>query len=450
MSGNSPATRIAVLGAGRSGLAAAALARAQGAAVTVFETGLSEPQALAATEARVRALGAGFAASEPKQIDAELAVVSPGLDPRTALYRAFAASGIGMIGELEFGWRAAASPAVAITGTNGKTTTTEMIGHILAAAGLRAPLGANHGRPLSEIVLAERQGEPRADWLVLEVSSFQLESASSFHPRVAVWTNFAPDHLDRYPGLAEYRAAKEKLFLNLEPTDRAVIPVDESPASGRAAVRRFGLIRSGQPVPEFALDADGGILARGRRLGAFADLGVRGRHNACNALAAIAACEGCGIEAGRGFDLLRGYRSAPHRYQMLADISGIEYINDSKATNLHAMGSALAADTQPVHLLAGGHDKGLEWRELVPQLPGRVAAVYAYGATAGSIREAWSALVPVRVFADLPAALAAARSQARPGEQVLLSPGTSSFDQYRNYAERGDHFTRLVAGFQAH
>lgn len=457
---------IAVLGAGRSGLAAAALARAQGAPVTVYETGLSDPAARETLAARVTGVGAVFESELPPEDGAvpDLVVVSPGLDPRTALYQHFARSsaapggGPELIGELEFAWRAARSPAVAITGTNGKTTTTEMIGHILTAAGLRAPLGANHGKPLSEIVLEEWQGQPQADWLVLEVSSFQLELAPSFHPRVAVWTNFAPDHLDRYPGLAEYRAAKEELFANLEAADCAVIPADEAVATRPARVVRFGverpseagsaeLIESDLPpaVPEFRMDAAGMFFCNSQPLGSFAQLGVRGRHNARNALAALAACEACGISAPRGFELLKSYQSAPHRYQLLAEISGIEYINDSKATNLHAMGSALAADSKPVHLLVGGFDKGLDWSELSPELPGRVAGVHAFGATAVQIRDAWAALVPVTVSADLPAALRSARALARPGEQILLSPGTSSFDQYSSYAQRGQHFAALVA-----
>lgn len=429
--------QIAVLGAGGSGYAAAALGLSRGAAVSVFDSG--DPAKLAPAVAKFAALGAplvcgGEAMSAPRGYD--LCVVSPGIDASWPIAKAFAAASGEFMGEIEFAWRLGDAPVVAITGTNGKTTTTSLIAAILNAAGLSAVAAGNIGLPYSEVVLS---GE-RRDWIVLEVSSFQLETVSTFSPRIAVWLNFAPDHMDRYATVEDYFGAKFRIFGNLGPGDLAVHKLEcDLGLSGRTTT--FSAFSTGGDLAY----ASGRILhpASGRTFD-FDQGELQGKHNAENVMAALAVADELGLAWDNVRDAVLRFTPPPHRCEKVAVIDGAIYLNDSKSTNLHSLESALAGQEAPVVLIAGGKDKGLDFAEL-RDLAGRmVREAVCIGEITDHITAAWDGAVSCRRAASVEDAVAQARSLARPGEVVLFSPGTSSFDMFTGYEARGETFRRAV------
>ncbi len=424
--------RVAILGAGRSGRAAAALAHAEGAEVHVYDAA-----------AEVAGLPEGVAAHPGAGIDTgrncrcDLLVVSPGIDTYGPLVGAFSAGAGEAIGEVELASRHFDGRIIAITGTNGKTTTTELVERICRHAGLAAVACGNYGRPVCEVV----RGDEVPEVLALEASSFQLETIVDFRPEVAVWLNFAPDHMDRYPDVDSYRRAKLRVFRNQTAADVAVVRRGEN--VGELAARRV----------EFAVDDSGADWTsdgrRIRRAGVeVLDLEtgshLRGRHNAENAMAAMAACEAVGVDPATAAAAFDGYAPPRHRCELVRTLDGIEWLNDSKATNLHALESALSSQLRPVVLIAGGKEKGLDYRPLLRLLGERCAAMVTFGEISAKLADLASHVVPVEPVTTLAEAVDAATRHAQRGHTVLLSPGTSSFDQFSGYEERGDAFCRLV------
>ncbi len=429
--------QIAVLGAGGSGYAAAALALSRGAKAKVFDSGA--PEKLAPAAAKFEALGAPLVCGEAALRDPgrfDLAVVSPGIDPASPLARALAAASGEFLGEIEFAFRLGSAPVVAITGTNGKTTTTSLVAAMLRAAGLRAIAAGNIGLAYSEVV---RSGETY-DWIVLELSSFQLETVSTFSPRIAVWLNFAPDHMDRYRTVEDYRAAKLRLFERLASEALTVSKLECGlDLAGRATT--FSAFSEGG---DFAYHS-GEIRhpATGRAF-PFAAGRLQGRHNAENVMAALAVADELGIAWDRVAPAISAFQAPPHRCEKVAEIDGVLYLNDSKSTNLHSLESALAGQDAPVVLVAGGKDKGLDFGELRGLAGRMVREAVCIGEIAGRIAAAWEGAVPCRLAESLDEAVALAAALARPGEIVLFSPGTSSFDMFGGYEARGEAFRRAV------
>lgn len=429
--------QIAVLGAGGSGYAAAALCLSRGATVSVYDSGNAEK--LAPAVAKFAALGApltcGDAALQPPG-RFDLCVISPGIDASWPIAVAFAAASTELIGEIEFAWRLGKAPVVAITGTNGKTTTTSLIAAMLSAAGLRSVAAGNIGLPYSEVVLSGAE----YDWIVLEVSSFQLETVSTFAPRIGLWLNFAPDHMDRYRTVEDYYNAKMRLFANLGPGDLAV----------RKLECELGLTGRTTTFSAFAPGADlgyggGEILhpASGRRF-PFAKGELQGKHNAENVMAALAVADELGIAWETVESAMLSFKAPPHRCEKVAVIDGALYLNDSKSTNLHSLESALNGQEDPVILIAGGKNKGLDFSELREVAGRSVRETVCIGEIAGHIASAWDGAVPCRFAAGVDDAVEMARSLARPGEIVLFSPGTSSFDMFTGYEARGECFRKAV------
>jgi len=434
---------VAILGAGASGLAAAALAAVHGATVEAFDSG--EGAGLEAAAERFRELGVplttGEAALHPSR-HYDYAVLSPGIATDWPLARAFAAVSGELLGEIELAWRLGGrAPVVAITGTNGKTTTTSLVAAMLQGAGLAAVAAGNIGDPYSGAVMPGQEH----DWIVLELSSFQLETVRDFSPRIAVWLNFAPDHMDRYRSVAEYRAAKLRLFEHAGP-DTLVL---------RKAEEALGLEERGARETTFSAyspDADlvydsGAVVhpASGRRFD-YRACRLQGRHNAENLMVALAVADELGIDWETIAPALRDFRPPAHRCETVAEIDGIVWVNDSKSTNLHSLRSALAGQEEPVVLIAGGKRKGLDYGELSELVAEKARAVVCIGEVAGEIAEAWGGRVPrCAAAAGLDEAVALARSFAAPGGTVLFSPGSSSFDMFSGYAARGEAFRTAVA-----
>ena len=426
--------QVVVLGAGRSGRAAAALALREGATVSVHDVAGAEAFSKMPEGVSIHPRAS---TESGREVKCDLLVVSPGIDTYGPYVAAFSEQAGELIGETELAARFYKGKIVGITGTNGKTTTTELVARILAAAGLGGDPCGNYGVPLAEIVM--KAAPPAA--VSLELSSFQLETIRTLHPSVAIWLNFAPDHMDRYPTVEAYRAAKLRIFENQTSADTAIIRAGESLPGVNARAEFFST--EDDSVEWFS---DGHLLKyKGETvLDLMADTSLRGLHNAENAMAALAAGRALGISFETMRGALHGYAPPAHRCELVRTLDGVEYLNDSKATNLHALESALRSQTRPVVLIAGGKQKGLDYAPVVPLLKQKGLAAITFGQIAAPLGLVLSEAVPVESFSTLEEAVKAARRLAPRGSTILLSPGTSSFDQFSGYENRGDFFRELV------
>ena len=429
---------VAVLGAGLSGAAAAVLLREEGARVTVLDSA-GEQNLLHSTLASLRENGVTVVCGPEADKDSanyDFAVLSPGIDPDSALARNFYSRGIEIIGELELGWRSCDLPAIAVTGTNGKTTTTELLAQMLNACGQRTIACGNIGKPLSEV--ARRRDQ--FDVLTVAVSSFQLETISTFHPAIAVWLNFAPDHLDRYSSVAEYHAAKLRIFENQTAADVAIVNSTENVGDVRARRVTFSAY---DDQADFRL-TEGTIFYRDSPVLRLAETKLRGSHNIENLMATLAAGQARGLSFTDMVLPLSKYEPQPHRCEFVRTVGGVDYVNDSKATNLDALEAALTAQTKPIVLIAGGKDKGFTFESLRPVVQERVKSIVLMGEMAGRIAEDWKGAAKTEIAISLADAVDRAHAAADSGDVVLFSPGTSSFDMFKSYVDRGDQFRALV------
>lgn len=430
-----------VLGLGRSGYAAAVLLAEEGACVTVCES--SDGAASREKAATLEALGVRVLFGDEAEADSssyDLCVLSPGIDPAVPLVRNVLDKRIPVIGELELAFEECLCPVVAITGTNGKTTTTELTTAMLQGAGLRAMASGNIGIPFAEAV--SQSGE--LDVMVLEVSSFQLETIRSFRPHVAAWLNFSPNHLDRYPDVAAYRAAKLRIFENQGGQDFAVLNAHES--LPELPSRRIGFSAT-QDHEDFTLEGSV-ITFRSQPVLDQSSTRLPGIHNAENLMAAL----GIGVVLGVDLDKLAQsvgtYSPPPHRCEFVRDLEGVRWVNDSKSTNLDALEKALLSESRPVVLLAGGKDKGFGFAPLQQLVSARVREVILIGEMRERIAQDWPEST-CTLATSLEEAVHLAYRKACPGDTVLFSPGTSSFDMFRNYGERGNRFKEAVASLQS-
>lgn len=373
----------------------------------------------------------------------DLVVKSPGVPGEAQPVAAARAEGIPVWSELELAARELRNPLIGVTGTNGKTTTTELAAHLLRAAGRPAIACGNQGTPLASLVDAVGAG----DWLVVECSSFQLEDAHELHPRAAVLLNLAPDHLDRHGDLAAYERAKLRLFARQDPGDLALVPRGTVPP-GRA---RVGHLDDGEPGPASAAWGAGGLHLAGTGLVArWEDVPLRGRHNRQNAMAAAALVRHAGLSPEEIAAGLATFPGVSHRLEVVAEDGGVLFVNDSKATNPEATLAALDAYPAGVHLILGGRAKGTPFGPLAQAARGPVVRAYLIGEAADDIAPALGeAGIEYERCGTLDVAVARAASRARRGEVVLLSPACASFDQFGGFEERGAAFARAVAALGA-
>lgn len=432
--------RVIVLGLGKSGLAAARLACARGA--TVLATDRKSEAELGAVAAQLLAAGVELRLGEahrPTVVEgADLLVVSPGVPPNDIVAEA-EAHAVPVVGEIELSSWFLSAPVVAITGTNGKSTVTSLVGEMLAASGFPTFTGGNLG-----VALAEAVGTPAGEAggrIVCEVSSYQLERIERFRAHVGVLLNVTPDHLDRYPTFAAYAGAKGNLFTTQLRSDHAVVPAGdalcaEQAARGPAAVSRFG--RDASADVEVLADAIVDHVDGSRY--PLAELRLRGGHNVLNAAAAILAARlaGAGAEPMRA--VLASFEGLPHRMRLVTRSEGVDWYDDSKATNVAAAVAAIEGLDRTVVLIAGGVDKGGSYAPLVERLRERARAVVTLGEAAAKIEDALGDLVPYQRVASMAEAVRVAGELARPGDAVLLAPACASFDMFANYAARGEAF----------
>lgn len=426
---------VIVVGLGKSGIAAAALCRARGASVVGTDSAPLEKLAPAARELDIELRVGGHAGVAFDRAD--VIVVSPGVPPLPELERA-AGTGALVIGELDLACRFLDAPIVAIGGTNGKSTTTTLVGDIFAAAGRRAFVGGNLGTPTAEAV-----GEPW-DVVVLEVSSFQLERAPEFHPEVSVLLNVTEDHLDRYPSFSSYAEAKGNAFVRQVRGDAAIIPFGDAVCEEQARRGQADLVTFGRAGDYAIEDAH----VREARTGEGFDLRrakLYGLHNQHNAAAAVAAARALGIAPQAIRSGLERFQPLAHRMALAGEVGGVRFYDDSKGTNVGAAVTALLGLTESKGvLIAGGRDKHGSYEALVAALRERGRAAVLLGEAAPRIFDAIGGAVPVEHASSMEDAVRRAARLAQPGDAVLLSPACSSFDMFKSYAERGDHFNRAV------
>jgi UDP-N-acetylmuramoylalanine--D-glutamate ligase len=435
---------VAVVGLGKSGVAATRLLRHEGLPVYASDTGTGPVYDTWA--AQLRELGAAVQLGDHDLARigrAAAVVVAPGVPPEVPPLAAARAADREILAEVDLGFLALGrTRCVGITGTNGKTTTTSLIAHALAAAGLRAETAGNIGRPLCDVALAD---DP-PDWLALELSSFQLHDAPHLKPAIGVLTNLAPNHLDRYHSLEEYYGDKARLFRNADHGSVWISNADDPAVQEMVAEvpgthLRFSIARR----TDAWLDRDGSRLMLGDRpLMPRADLPLLGDHNVANALAAALAAVRAGGDPGRVAAGLRSFQAIPHRVEPVREVDGVLWINDSKSTNVTSTEVAIAALDRPFVLLLGGRHKGEPYTRLAEPLRGRCRAVVAYGEAGPQVLRDLGerlAVVPAGDFAEV---IATARRLAKPGDAVLLSPACSSYDMFRNYEERGACFRAAV------
>ena len=429
---------IAVLGAGLSGTAAALLLRAHAAHVSVLDSAtenkLPESTIKNLRDHGVRVISGPDADKNRDSYD--LVVLSPGIAPESRLAQNFSSAQIEVIGELELGWRFCELPVIAITGTNGKTTTTELVAQMLNACGQRTVACGNIGKPLSAVV----RDQSKFDVLTVEVSSFQLETIKTFRPQISVWLNFAPDHLDRYASVAEYRRAKLRLFDYQTEKEFAVVNASEQLPPMKAQRLTFSAY---DDRADFRL-SDGTICFGEKPALRLADAKLRGSHNIENLMATLAIGHIRGLSFEQMAAPLCAYEPAPHRCEFVRTVAGVDYVNDSKATNLDAAEKALQAQSKPVILIAGGKDKGFDFQPLGQVVKEKVRAAILLGEMAQRIARDWDGITDCEIALSLADAVERAHAAAKPGDVVLFSPGTSSFDMFKSYADRGDQFRRLV------
>jgi UDP-N-acetylmuramoylalanine--D-glutamate ligase len=435
---------VLVVGAARSGLAAAQLAAKRGADVTLTEMRetFDQVERLQAEGIQLELGGHNVQTFT----SADLIVTSPGVPMEQLVFDAARAHGVEIIGELEFAWRFLRGRVIAVTGTKGKSTTTTLIGRMLAAAGTTTLVGGNIGTPLSAQV-----DQSSSDTVhVVETSSFQLETTSTFRPWIAVWLNFAADHLDRHPSQEAYAAAKARIFANQTQHDWAVLNADDPEVLHRArqtAARRVLFSLADASGDGFVVDGDAVVHRTGtdmERLIPLAAVELTGRHMLNNVLAAAAAAYIAGVRPPAMVEALRGFHGLPHVMEPAGEVSGVRFVNDSKATNVEAARRSIESFEHGVVAIIGGRYKGGDFGDLRPALASRGRAVVAIGEAARRVREALAGTVPVIDAGSMSDAVARGYEAARPDGVVVLAPACSSFDWFRDYAERGEAFKREV------
>ena len=423
--------RVVILGGGRSGIAAANLAADRGAEVRLFDTRAEFTPA--GLDSRVTVIF-GATPELGRTIHSDYLVISPGIDTYGSLVTAFQQNTVELIGEVELGFRFYDGICIGITGTNGKTTTTELVSHLLNGLGKVAKPCGNHGIPLSELILT---GAP--EYAVVELSSFQLETISTFRSTVSVWLNLAPDHLDRYPDMESYRKAKERIFLPLCSTDWKITRQGEGFTFDQNHLTFSTIANADYSMEEGLIRCPKGDLID------LSTTKLRGTHNYENVMAAIATIDCLSLSWSRSpAEILADFTPPEHRCELVRSLDGVEYINDSKSTNIHSLETALEAFDKPLILIIGGKEKGLDFASLRGKLAKNVKLCLTIGEIGEDLATLYASEIDTCFCSSLSKAVEKSQAESENGDYVLFSPGTSSFDMFQNYMQRGEAFKDAV------
>ncbi|HWC14134.1 MAG TPA: UDP-N-acetylmuramoyl-L-alanine--D-glutamate ligase [Actinomycetota bacterium] len=437
---NFPGARVLVVGLGASGWAAARALVELGARVRVTEGGSSAEVAERAAWLRAHGAEVEIGGHDLSSLDADVAVVSPGIPPAADVLQALARSGTRTISEVELAYQLAECDFLAVTGTNGKTTTTTLLASMLERSGIASVAGGNIGLPLIDAIGSV--GSKGA--IALEVSSFQLSGIESFHPQVAVILNIAEDHTDWHGSIEAYVAAKARITENQTAADHLVLNLDDERVraiGSRSEACIVGFSSTGLIPDGIGVSGDD-IVWRGEPLMKRSSITLEGRAGTEDALAALGAALSYGVDPASAITAAQEFRPLRHRLELVAEVGGVAYIDDSKATNPHATLAAVDGLSDVV-LIAGGRSKGIDLAPLREAVP-PVVAVVAIGEAADEVADVFDGVVPVDRASTMAAAVAAARRRSVPGGSVLLAPACASLDMYESYAARGDDFARCV------
>jgi len=437
-----------VVGLAKTGISTAKFLMAQGAVVTTTDmlpaSKIKGIDDLQGTGINVETGGH----SVKNFLNADLIVLSPGVPPDIGPLQEAKRKGIEIISEIELAYNFIKEPIVAIAGTNGKTTTTTLIGKIFEDAGKAAFVGGNIGLPLIEYVLSEQM----AEYLVVEVSSFQLEGIRNFRPHVAILLNITEDHLDRYASFQEYAAAKFRLFENMNKGDYAIVNIDDPVIKSHVPNLKSQLINvipfsSSKALKQGIYYQDGSIVysvGGNEETYPTRDFKLKGIHNIENIMAAIAAVKACAIPMGVILKTIEGFKGLPHRMELIRELNGVSYYNDSKGTNIGALQKSLEGLSSPVILIAGGKDKGGDYTALNDLIKSKIKLLILLGEAKDKIRDAFKGFTDIVMVESLKQAVCTAYNRAENGDVVLLSPACSSFDMFKDYKERGEIFRKEV------
>jgi len=429
-----------IVGLGRTGISCARYLHARGWRLAVTDTRAAPPE-LAALRALDAAIPVSLGALDTRLLAGAVCVVaSPGVSLAEAFFTEARRLGLEIVGDVELFARAAHAPVVGITGTNGKSTVTTLLGRMAARAGLKVQVGGNLGAPALELL------DAATELYVLELSSYQLETTESLHCRAAAVLNVSPDHLDRCADVAAYAAAKARLFARC---DIAVINLDDPlvVAMPHAAARTLSFSLRAAIGADYAIARSEGawwLTRRDEPLLPLAAMKIKGLHNAANALAALALGEALGLPQAAMLEELQSFAGLAHRSQWVADLDGVTYVDDSKGTNVGATLAAVAGMEGPLVMILGGEGKNQDFTPLAAAFRGKVRCAVLIGRDAAALEQVLGGVCPIARATTLPAAVAAAAAAAQPGDTVLLSPACASFDMFRDYAHRGAVFAQAV------
>lgn len=434
--------KITVFGAARSGIAAARLLQKKGANVFVSDLAPQKEKEQAAAALSELKIDFEFGAHSARVFEADWAVLSPGIPLYAAVIQKFLAGGKKIYSEIETASWFCKAPLIAVTGSNGKTTTTTLIGEMLKKTFPQAIVAGNIGQPFADYVLDSDAHSPA----VVEVSSFQLETIDRFHPRQAVVLNFAPNHLDRYKSYEHYLRAKWRITKNLQTDDQLIFNgADEELVKWCASVpaQKAAFDINGDPQAAARFDGQSLFLLSDKLIDV-ADMKLRGRHNYMNAMAAAIAANSAGVPLAEIGEVLADFAGVEHRLEFVAAKEGVKYINDSKATTVESLSFALQSFKEPIILIAGGKDKGSDFTRLNDLIKKHTKAVVLIGAATEKMHAAWQGLSPLYKASSLAGALQKAKDLSLSGDVVLLSPACASFDMFSDFEDRGRQFKELV------
>lgn len=424
-----------ILGLGLSGVAAARLLASKGARLTLWD-GIDKAQFYESCSDFLKQDDIYMAGKELPADKYDGAILSPGIPRESEVARKAAGISSCLIGEVELASRWFDGKMIAVTGTNGKSTTTELIEAVLVEGGIHAKSCGNIGLPFSRVV-----HDGVSDVAVIEVSSFQLESIETFHPDIAIYLNLAADHLDRYPNLNAYGKAKERIFMNQDEQDVAIVQKELSISGIKAKQIEFS---SHDQEADYTLK-DGWVSRNGKRLLQQNTTALRGCHNAENIMAALGAAEAMGVDHSVADAAILKYRPLPHRLELVDVVDGVQFINDSKATNPDALLRALEGIEDPAVLIAGGKNKGFDFRPLAGVVGEKCKRVILIGESGEELQDAWGDWVSCETADSLERAVDTAFANRSGIKTVLLSPGCASFDMFKNFEERGERFKEAVS-----
>jgi UDP-N-acetylmuramoylalanine--D-glutamate ligase len=441
--------KFTVIGGARSGLAVSRLLKKLGA--DVFLSDMKRPEEIKHSRFTIHELEKlgveyEFDGHTTKVFDADIMVISPGVPSSAPVVRKAFDLGIRVISEIEVAYWFCEAPIIAVTGSNGKTTTTSLIGHILKSAGIKTIVAGNIGLPFSDYVLDAK----RDSVVVLEVSSFQLDHIETFRPRVSVLLNITPDHLDRYDSFSDYILSKFRIFKNQGGDDFAVYNYDDEII--QPYVERLNIQKLPFSIFEklsFGAFLDGGDLIlrlknKREKILNMDEMKIRGMHNVYNSLAAALAARAMEIKNEVIRESLMSFEGVPHRLEFVRELNGVKFINDSKATNVNSVWYALESFDEPIILIAGGRDKGNDYTKLYDLVRRKVKLLIAIGESRDKIYNEFKDMTEVIRVNSMEEAVRRAYERASPGDVVLLSPACASFDMFQDFEHRGDVFKRLV------